>query len=170
VDGTRLHLLLGWVDPAHRRRGIGHAVLARQEAFARHTSALHSGSGPAVFGGNADDCQPDTRDLLLANGYTVAFTVVRMERDLRARLERHELPAGLELRPVRAEHHPAIHAAIEECFATSRHGHVGRTFAAYATDLVDGARLSLWRPAARIGWTSPETGRCVAPTLTALGT
>src|SRR5262245_44510409 len=48
VNGTRLYLLLGWVDPTHRRRGIGQAVLGRQEAFARHAATLHSGPGPAL--------------------------------------------------------------------------------------------------------------------------
>jgi mycothiol synthase len=165
VDGTRLYLLLGWVDPAQRRRGIGQAVLARQESFARRAASLHSGPGSALFGGNADDCQPDTRELLLANGYTVAFTVVRMERELDGELERIALPAGLKLKPVRLDHHPAIHAAIEECFATSRHGHVARTFAEYQSDLVDGADLSLWS----VAWDGDQVAGAVIGTIGADG-
>ena len=166
VDGTRLYLLLGWVEPAHRRRGIGQAVLARQEAFARQAAQLHSGPGPALFGGNADDCQPDARELLLANGYTVAFTVVRMECDLRGPAPRRDLPAGLRLRPVRDDHHPAIHAAIEECFADSQHGHVARTFAQYQADLVDGAALWLWS----VAWDGDQVAGVVIGTIQPDGT
>ncbi|HEY9473921.1 MAG TPA: GNAT family N-acetyltransferase [Mycobacteriales bacterium] len=144
VDGSRLYLLLGWVVPAWRRHGIGTAMLRWQEQQAAAFAATHTSPGVAVLGGNADEDQPDTRALLLANGYRVAFTVVWMARDLTAepvgqrvgqQVAEATLPAGIELRPVAHVHHPWIHRAIEECFAEDRTGHLPRTFAEYRHDV-----------------------------------
>ncbi|HEX5494362.1 MAG TPA: GNAT family N-acetyltransferase [Mycobacteriales bacterium] len=141
VDGTRLYLVLGWVAPAWRRNGIGTAMLRWQEDQAAELAATHGGAGPAVLGGNADDREHDTRALLLANGYTVAFTVVHMTRDLTAEPAgtappaRVELPAGIELRPVTPGQHRDIHRAIEECFADNRTGYVARSLSEYRRDV-----------------------------------
>lgn len=142
ADGTWLHLLLGWVTPSWRRRGIGTALLARQEQQAAALAAHHLGPGPVVFGSNADPSQPDTKALLLRQGYRLAFTLVEMVREVAAPpAAPASLPVGLELRPVVDAHHWRIHHAIEECFRHNRHGHVPRTFDDYQREVRD---TDLW--------------------------
>lgn len=135
ADGTLLWLPLGWVDPAARGRGIGRALLAWQERAA--LEQVTEGSNvpdQAEFGGNADDDQPATRDLLLAAGYRVAFTVVSMVCDTAGHIQA-QLPDGLTDRPVEPSMLRRIHAAVEEAFAHSRHGHVPRSFEEYLCDV-----------------------------------
>jgi GNAT superfamily N-acetyltransferase len=136
-NGTRLLLLLGWIDPAHRRRGFGTALLRWQIATASATPPAElSGTGPLVLGGNADADQPDARDLLLAHGFRLAFTVVTLVCDLAAtRPQARPMPHGFTMRPVTDADHPAIHAAIEESFARDAHAHVPRTFNEYLHDV-----------------------------------
>lgn len=136
ADGTRLWLLLGWVDPAARRRGVGRVLLAWQEQAALAHAVEEYGRVPeqAAFGGNADDDQPAARDLLLAAGYRMAFTVVNLACDPAgvASAAPVALPDGLTERPLDHDSmHPRIHAAIEEAFQHSRNGHVPRTFEQY---------------------------------------
>jgi GNAT superfamily N-acetyltransferase len=136
ADGTRLWLLLGWVDPVARGRGIGRALLTWQERAALGQAIEEHGRVPdaAMFGANADDDQPATRDLLLAAGYRVAFTGVSLVCDARRNAE-IGLPDGFADRPVEAAAHRRIHAAIEESFQHSRIGHVPRTFEEYLHDV-----------------------------------
>ncbi|MFI6480759.1 GNAT family N-acetyltransferase [Nonomuraea sp. NPDC050663] len=137
-DGTRLFLLLGWVTPEWRRRGIGTAILRRQEA-----DAVRLAEGEGVLGGNADDTQPGTAALLLAHGYAVVFTQLEMACEPRSRPLR--LPDGLELRPVLHGHHPAIHAAIAECFRRGGLGYIDHTWDDYLAELAGPLRdLGLW--------------------------
>jgi mycothiol synthase len=125
-----------WVDPAARGQGIGRALLGLQEhAAVAHAIEEHGRvPGKAMFGGNADDDQPAARDLLLASGYQVAFTVVTMTCDA-AGVTQGRLPDGFADRPVEAAMHLRIHAAIEESFRHSRNGHVPRTFEEYMHDV-----------------------------------
>ncbi|GAA1508673.1 GNAT family N-acetyltransferase [Kribbella lupini] len=46
-DGTRLYLLLGWVEPVFRGRGYGREILAWQEAQARDHLAANPTDGTA---------------------------------------------------------------------------------------------------------------------------
>jgi ribosomal protein S18 acetylase RimI-like enzyme len=110
-DGTEVFLLSGVVDPAHRGRGYGTAMLRHQQAYA---SSLDSTMERTVLAANADDTQPDVRELLLRNGFRVAFTVVRMRCPVSEAAAPADLP--FQIRPVLPEHHPALHAAIVECF------------------------------------------------------
>jgi mycothiol synthase len=148
VDGTRLYLLLGWVDPGYRRRGIGAALLARQEAAAAGQDATAAGPEPlagarGMYGANADESQVDTREMLLRRGYAVAFTLVHMRCELPApgsaeatvALALAPLPGRLRLRRVEHDQHPRVHAAIEECFQDSRYGHVARGYEEYLADV-----------------------------------
>lgn len=138
VDGTLMWLLLGGVDPAARGRGIGRALLSWQERAALAHAVQQHGRVPqrAVFGANADDDQPTARGLLLAAGYRVAFTVVSMALACDAvGSVQAPLPGGLADRPVGAQMHRRIHAAIEEAFAQSRRGHVPRSFEEYLRDV-----------------------------------
>ena len=220
ADGTRLYLLSGCIDPAWRRRGLGRALLAHQEAQAAAHWREHPGPGRALLGGNADETRPENVALLLAAGYRVRFTLVDLARDPAGATDpdqvRHpagrtnpnpvhdpasktnraaaldpvlatnsdsahktnpdpgrnpapatnpdqahdpapatnpdlthnpadktnpDLPPGLTLRPVREDHHPRIHQALEACFADSGHGQHERTYQDYLDDVRD---VDLW--------------------------
>jgi mycothiol synthase len=145
-DGTRLYLLTGRVAPAHRGRGVGRELLARQEQEAVAHLRDHPHGGRVLLGGNADAAQPDAQALLLAAGYRVRFTVVDLAQDLAARgsAEDAPLPHGVEVRPVRPEHHPLIHRMLEECFADSGLGGDSRTYEQYQRDVRD---VDLWQVA-----------------------
>lgn len=143
-DGTHLYLLVGTIAPAYRGRGAGTALLHRQQERALAVAWAH-GAAPVTFGGNADESQPDGRKLLLDNGFRLAFTAVLLTCDRLPAGPAPSLPGGLELRPVRADHHQRVHAAITECFAGSGLGYVEFTPAEYR-DLVERSRdrLDLW--------------------------
>lgn len=147
VDGTRLYLVLGLVEPAWRRRGIGTALLARQEQQAAELDAGRSDQGAPTLGANVDEGQDDARDLLLRHGFTVAFTGVKLVTEpVPAAAPAPMLPAGLRLRPVCPEHHPKIHRTIVRCFADSRLGHTGLSYDEYLADVVPDD-LELWQVA-----------------------
>lgn len=170
-DGTRLYLLLGWVVPAWRRHGIGSAMLRWQEEQALAHASTHCGARLAVLGGNADDDEHDTRALLLANGYQVAFTVTHLTRDLTGcPLEpagSEALPAGVELRPVTERHHRSIHLAIEECFSDSSFGYVPRSLAEYRQDVHDRqSDTALWT----VAWDGDQVAAVVINEIRANGT
>ncbi len=136
-DGTEMFLVTGCVHPAHRGRGHATSMLRHQETGA---AALGAAMPQAVLGGNADEGHTDAQELLRDHGYQVAFTLVRLSRPVDA-VPIPPLPAGLRLRPVRSEHHPAIHAAIEECFADDRLGFIAVGYDEYLADARD---TGLW--------------------------
>lgn len=132
TTGTRVCLLTGCVAPQHRRRGVGTALLRRQEELA----ALEA-DGPTELGANADEDQPGASALLLAHGYAVALTMAEMAcTPVRTATAP---PAGLTIRQVDDADHPLVHAALEECFADA--SHIPRTYEEYLSDVQD---VDLW--------------------------
>jgi mycothiol synthase len=134
VTGARVCLFTGCVAPRQRRRGVGSALLRRQEQL-----AVRDAHGPLVAAANAGEDQPDVRALLVFAGYAVAFTVVDMAC-VPARCDA-TVPEGFTIRGVVDADHPRIHRAIEECFVDAASGHVPRTFAEYLADVQD---VDLW--------------------------
>lgn len=140
-DGTRLLLLLGYIDPVWRGRGIGRELLAAQERAAAPFVASLEGTAPVMFGANADEDQPDARRLVERAGFAVAFTYVEMELDLvHTPPVLSVLPPGFVERQVVAGDHERIHAAIEESFAGAA-GHVRRSFESFRRDVKDDSDL-----------------------------
>jgi GNAT superfamily N-acetyltransferase len=139
-DGTDVFLITGGVDPAHRGRGHGTAILRRQESY---VASLEPAAGGAVLAGNADNGRPDAQRLLTDNGYRPAFTVVQLTRMITAADGDTipELVPGLETRPVVPAHHPSIHAALEQCFRGSGHGFEPLDYPAYLDAVQD---TDLW--------------------------
>lgn len=151
ADGTELYLVLGCVDPAHRGRGAGSALLGRQEAYA---ASLAAGSDRAVLGANAGEHRPDARQLLLDHGYRVAFTVVQLSRAVADPVAPAVLPDGLQIRPVLDAHQPMIHAAITECFDDAGQGMMPVPYDGYLADVRD---TELWV----VAWAGDEVAGLV---------
>ena len=118
-DGLRLYLVLGYLLPQWRERGIGSKMLAWAEGRARDLAAADTSGGPAMYGANASSTERDTTGLLLANGYRETFSLLEMELDPNAEIVPTPLPAGIELRPATPEHYRAIWNSIHEAYAES---------------------------------------------------
>jgi mycothiol synthase len=115
-DGTvREYRLWGAVEPRHRGRGIGRALLADNERRARALAAGQSFDRPAAFGSFAGEGRPAER-LLRRSGYEVARWFFDMVRPTLDGVEEAPLPDGLELRPVHPAQYPAIWQANREAF------------------------------------------------------
>jgi mycothiol synthase len=149
ADGTRLYLLAGTVDPAYRRRGVGRVLLAGQERQAAEHWQSHPGLGDALLGTRAGDDRPDLLALSRDAGYTVRFTLVDLACDPAGAPAGPPLPAGVEIRPVRSEHHPLIHAALVACFAGAG---LGQETYGYDEYLDDSQDTSLWQ----IAWAGDD--------------
>ena len=100
TDGLREYLTRGHVHPAWRRRGIGTAILARNEAHLRGVAAAHDTDRERVMGTFADERRPGAVALVLANGYHPVRYFFDMLRPALENIEVPPLPEGLELRPV----------------------------------------------------------------------
>ena len=112
-----VHHLDGWVRPAERRRGIGRALLHWAEARARETA--RTWTGPASHAATAwpDEDQAGLIALLQSEGYGIIRYGFMMLRPLAEPIPDAPLPAGLEIRPVRAEDHRRIWDADVEASA-----------------------------------------------------
>ncbi|ADB31428.1 GCN5-related N-acetyltransferase [Kribbella flavida DSM 17836] len=126
-DGTRLYLLLGWVEPVLRGRGYGRRILAQLEDRAREHFACHPADVTPMFGGNTRDDDPTVEALLRAAGYHVAFTRVQLTMELDA-APMVDLPAGVELRAASEQDHRAVFEANAEVFSDRSLGYVQDSF------------------------------------------
>jgi mycothiol synthase len=114
-DGRRVYLILGWVLPEWRGRGIGTAMLHWGEQTARQMAAQHP-DVPFEFAANASSTEQDATALLLNEGYYAGYTVLEMGWDISTPLPAHALPTGIEVRPALPEHYPLITASIAEAY------------------------------------------------------
>lgn len=115
-DGAvREYRLWGAVDPNHRGRGIGGALLADNERRARMLAGSQTFDRKAAFGSYASDGTPAAR-LLSRSGYEVARWFFDMVRPSLDGAEEIPLPDGLELRPATHAHYSAIWHANREAF------------------------------------------------------
>ena len=111
----REYRVWGAVDPAHRRRGIGTALLAHNEQRARALAAEHDPGRTTVFGAWAADGRPGSI-LLDRSGYSVVRWFFDMVRPTLEDLPDLPVPAGFELRPVTPQQYPLIWRANREAF------------------------------------------------------
>lgn len=115
-DGAvREYRLWGAVDPNHRGRGIGRALLADNERRARALAAGQTFDRKAAFGSFAGDGRPAAR-LLRRSGYEVARWFFDMVRPTLDGAQEISLPDGLELRPTTHAQYPTIWQANREAF------------------------------------------------------
>jgi len=115
-DGRWVYLILGWVLPAWRGRGIGTAMLQWGEQTARQLAADEHPGERFEFAANASSTQPEATALLLHEGYSAGYTVLEMGLDFSAVPPVHPLPPGVEVRPARPEHLPLIAASMGEAY------------------------------------------------------
>ena len=116
LDGTWVCLVLGWVLPEWRGRGLGTAMLRWTEGRVRRLAATDHPGEKAEFAANASSTETAGTALLLQAGYAAAYTALEMGWDRSTPLPAPALPAGLELRPAQAEHYPLIAASVVEAY------------------------------------------------------
>jgi mycothiol synthase len=114
VDG-RIYKHVGFVDPAYGGRGIGSAVLVWNEARLRDVATEHDVSTKLVQAFISDSNVAATA-LVGGVGYEPVTYMAEMIRPSVEDLPEHELPEGLELRPVREEDIRTIWEADVEAF------------------------------------------------------
>lgn len=160
-DGPRLYLVLGYLLPAWRGRGIGSAMLAWAEGRARGLAAADTRGGPAMYGANASSTERDTTQLLRDNGYREAFSLLEMELPADAAVVPTPLPAGIELRPATPAHYRAIWDSIQEAYAESPQNIVADEERYQAWLRAPDFDPSLWQ----IAWAGEEVAGQVLPEI-----
>jgi len=117
TDGLREYRTRGHVAPAWRRRGIGSAILAHNEARIREIAAGHVTDRPQTFGSWASERRTGAIFLLTRNGYEPTRYFFDMVRPDLEDVDIPPLPEGIEIRPVSDEAgYRAYFAADVEAF------------------------------------------------------
>ena len=116
-DGTQVYAVIGALHPEVRRRGIGTALLAHNEARVRERARTEVPDGvPILLHASSTDTAPGTIALLEGDGFEVARYFFDMVRPTLDAIPDMPLPAGLEVRPVVPADHRAIFDADIEAF------------------------------------------------------
>ena len=165
-DGTRVWLHLGWVRPAWRDRGLGTALLRELERRLRQLATVE-GTPRWEFAANAAATEPAATQLLLDNGYHVAYTVLEMGLvwDAFDAIARPEAPAGFTLRPATADDLPAITRSVTEAYRDEYPGgryHEPMDEADYTADL---AGPHFDRGLFKVAWAGDEVAGQVIPLI-----
>lgn len=147
LDGPRLYIGLGFVDPRFRRRGLGTMLLEWNETRLREIAAGHPTGLMKKFQVWTADSIPGAIALLEHHGYSSAREMVEMIRPIREPLAASPLPAGLEIRPVALADVRLVWDAREEAYR-DHWGYAPRTDEDYAAWL-DSPRFQpkLWKVA-----------------------
>ncbi len=113
-----MYPVVAFVHPAHRRRGLGTAILLWLEARARQVAAEndHPRAAEANLQVFVFDQERDRAALMQRHGYTPARYFYNMTRPNLDDIQPAPLPPGLEVRPVQPEHLRAIWEANVEAF------------------------------------------------------
>ena len=118
-DGKTIHWIEGWVRPDRRRQGIGRALLGWAERHAAElvaTRAIGTADLPQLIGFGVLESNPAAMAFARGSGYSPVRYGFGMRRDLGEPIPDKALPDGIELRPVRPEHHRQIWDADVEAF------------------------------------------------------
>jgi mycothiol synthase len=100
TEGVRDYGTRGHVHPDWRRRGIGTAILHRNEAHLRDLASGHDTDRPRTYTGFAPERRPGAVALLTGNGYQPVRYFFDMVRPNLEDIRVPELPEGIEIRPV----------------------------------------------------------------------
>jgi mycothiol synthase len=115
-DGQPLYETWGFVEPDHRRRGLGSALLDWNVARSRRRAAIVDAGQPVIVQAHAEGGEAGYLALLAARGFETVRRFQLMRRDLTQAIEDTAMPDGLELRPVTPDQHRAIYEAQAEAF------------------------------------------------------
>jgi len=131
-NGHWVYLILGWVLPAWRGRGLGTAMLHWGEQTAYRLAADEHPGEEFELAANASSTQPESTALLRHEGYSAGYTQLEMGLDFSALPPVHPLPPGVEVRPTVPEHVPLIATSIGEAYQKEYPG--GRFQATWALE------------------------------------
>ena len=118
-DGKVIHWIEGWVRHDRRRQGIGRALLAWAERHSAELVARRQSPEPDLpqfLGFGALESIPATMAFAASTDYRPVRYGFQMRRPLADPIPAFELPAGIQMRPVRVEDHRKIFDADAEAF------------------------------------------------------
>jgi len=154
-DDKVVHWIEGWVRQDRRRKGIGRALLAWAEGHS--ANRVRRGESPApthfqVVGFGVLESNPAAMAFAAATDYSPLRYGFEMRRPLDAPIPDHELPPGIELRPVREADHRKIWEADVEAFRDHFEPRVRDDGDFEATFAFPDLDTSLWR----VAWDGDE--------------
>ena len=156
VRGDKVvHWIEGWVRQDRRRQGIGRALLAWAE---RHSAELVARGDapepdlPHVLGFGALETIPAAMAFAASTDYVPIRYGFQMRRPLDEPIPDFDLPAGIELRPVREEDHRKIWDADVEAFLDHFEPRDRDESDFEATFAFPGLDTSMWR----VAWDGDE--------------
>jgi mycothiol synthase len=114
-DGVREYSTRGHVHPDWRRRGVGTAILRRNEAHLGQLAAEHETDRPRVYAAFAPERRPGAVALVERNGYQPVRYFFDMVRPNLDDIAVPQLPEKIEIRPVvgRAQMRQLFDADVE---------------------------------------------------------
>jgi mycothiol synthase len=117
TEGAYIYNAYGTLLPAWRRKGIGSALLAHNEAHLREIAKAHPADAPKFFRcGAFPEIEPHIAGLMESAGYAPVRYGFEMGRPIDAPLPNAPMPAGLEVRPSTMAQFDAILDAANEAF------------------------------------------------------
>lgn len=122
-QGQRLYRSRGWVHPEWRRRGIGGAMLTRNETRLLQLSSEHEHVRAAALMTWLEDADAGGHALLAAHGYQKVRVYHHMVRPDLEGIDAPPLPVGLEVRPITPDLLPRLWEAMLEAFRDHFGGH-----------------------------------------------
>jgi len=115
-EGIRVYTAFGFMLPEWRRKGIGTAMMLRNEARLREIAADHPQDEPRFLQTWAFETEYSTHALAKSQGYQPIRYGFEMRRDLSVPFPEAAMPDGLEVRPVEEGQIRTIFNAANEAF------------------------------------------------------
>lgn len=115
-EGVRIYTSFGFVLPEWRRKGIGTAMMLRNEGRLREIAANHPQDEPRYFQTWASETEFSTHALAKSQGYQPIRYGFEMIRDLSDPFPEALMSDGLEVRPVKEAQIRTIFNASNEAF------------------------------------------------------